>query len=359
MAGGNLPNVLVNAANDAAAAAAGVNVGQRIATDRSDGEGRLMGIFDIFSDQPARDAAAAQAMAAGLNRLAGYFGSMRCTEFRGAAAGGIANAATGLGTGLANISGNLGGSLAGLNTGLGTGQAALDTGLGTSIANTSTGLGGALNANATNLGTGLANTSMGLGAGLNANATNLGGSLANTYTGLGGATAGQQDILAQLGYSTQTGIGNANANADLARYTASGNFWNMLGGIGGMKTSGGGTLGGNAVQGLGNAASSATSGVGDAATAAAGGIGDALSSLMMFSDERLKQDIEPVGELNDGQPVYRYRYIGDNIFRIGLMAQDVEKTHPEAVAEIGGFKAVDYGKATEYAADLSRFLEAA
>ena len=73
----------------------------------------------------------------------------------------------------------------------------------------------------------------------------------------------------------------------------------------------------------------------------------------------MKEDIEKVGELTDGQPVYKYRYIGDNVIQIGLMAQDVEKTRPDAVTEVGGYKAVDYGKATQYAADLSRFLEAA
>jgi hypothetical protein len=41
------------------------------------------------------------------------------------------------------------------------------------------------------------------------------------------------------------------------------------------------------------------------------------------------------------------------------MAQDVEKIVPEAVTEVGGYKAVNLNKATAYAADLARFLEAA
>ncbi len=159
--------------------------------------------------------------------------------------------------------------------------------------------------------------------------------IAGVNMGQGNQLAGQYDTLGQLGYQTQTGIGNANANADLSAYNASGNFWNLIGGLGGMKTSGGGTLGGNAISGLGSLAGS------------------------IFSDERLKEDIEKVGELSDGQPVYKYRYIGDNVIQIGLMAQEVEKTRPDAVAEIGGYKAVDYGKATEFASQLSRFLEAA
>lgn len=163
--------------------------------------------------------------------------------------------------------------------------------------------------------------------------------IANVNTGQANATAGQYDTLAGLNYGTQTGIGNANANADLAGLNASGNFWNLLGGLGGMKTSGGGTVGGNAIS----------------------GIGSGLSSLAgsIFSDERLKEDIEKVGELYDGSNVYRYNYIGDATPRIGLMAQEVEKTQPDAVVEIGGYKAVDYSKATQYAADLAKFLEAA
>src|SRR6202012_1329076 len=50
-----------------------------------------------------------------------------------------------------------------------------------------------------------------------------------------------------------------------------------------------------------------------------------------FSDERLKEDIEPIGELYDGQKVIKYRYKGDKQTHVGLSAQDVEKKHPEAV----------------------------
>ena len=48
------------------------------------------------------------------------------------------------------------------------------------------------------------------------------------------------------------------------------------------------------------------------------------------------------------------------MMRVGLMAQDVEKKYPEAVADIGGgFKGVNYDMATNRSAQLSRFLEAA
>lgn len=159
--------------------------------------------------------------------------------------------------------------------------------------------------------------------------------IGNIDTGLGNQLAGQYGNLAGLDWQTQTGIGNANANADLAKNTASGNFWNLLGSIGSMGTSGGGTLGGNLMSGLGSAA------------------------LGIFSDARLKENIEPVGELYDGTNIYRYNYKGDRIPRIGVMAQEVERTRPDAVVDIAGYKAVRYDKATDLAASLARFLDKA
>jgi hypothetical protein len=83
--------------------------------------------------------------------------------------------------------------------------------------------------------------------------------------------------------------------------------------------------------------------------AAAGTIGEGISAILPFlalSDERMKHDVEHVGKLNDGQPVYRFKYNGDDKTRMGLMAQDVEHGHPEAVKGLGGVKMVDYKKAT-------------
>ena len=46
------------------------------------------------------------------------------------------------------------------------------------------------------------------------------------------------------------------------------------------------------------------------------------------------------------------RYKGAPAYHIGLMAQDVEKTAPDAVIEINGYKAVDYRAATEASCTL-------
>jgi hypothetical protein len=81
----------------------------------------------------------------------------------------------------------------------------------------------------------------------------------------------------------------------------------------------------------------------------AGGISNLMSGFGAFkrSDRRLKEEIEPVGTLFDGTPVYGYRYKGAPAYHIGLMAQDVERITPEAVMKINGYKAVDYRAATE------------
>lgn len=91
-----------------------------------------------------------------------------------------------------------------------------------------------------------------------------------------------------------------------------------------------------------------------------GGVGmlGGLAGKFMMSDERVKEDIEPVGELKDGTTVYSYRYAGTSMPQIGLLAQDVEQRYPEAVREIGGIKHVNYERATRTARRLG-MLEAA
>jgi hypothetical protein len=70
-----------------------------------------------------------------------------------------------------------------------------------------------------------------------------------------------------------------------------------------------------------------------------------------FSDERLKENIKAIGKTFDGQTIHSYNYKGDPRTQIGLIAQEVQKHHPEAVGLAGGYKTVNYDKATEDAAD--------
>lgn len=81
-----------------------------------------------------------------------------------------------------------------------------------------------------------------------------------------------------------------------------------------------------------------------AGSAFAGPVGGFLGSAVggLFSDRRLKENVELVGEEN-GFPIYKFNYINipDKTF-IGVMAQDVKDIMPEAVSETEGFMKVDY-----------------
>jgi hypothetical protein len=143
-------------------------------------------------------------------------------------------------------------------------------------------------------------------------ANSAAGGIAGVNTGLGNQLNANLTNQGNAAYGSQVGIGNANAQADLAGLTQSGNII-------------GATLG-------------------------------------FLSDERAKDDIEPVGELFDGQPVFRYRYKGDHRHQIGLIAQDVEEREPGAVIHnFAGsrLKGVNYRRATDMAAELGKFLKAA
>lgn len=67
-----------------------------------------------------------------------------------------------------------------------------------------------------------------------------------------------------------------------------------------------------------------------------------------FSDLRLKENIELVGQSDSGLPIYQFNYINKTLgkFRYeGVMAQDLQELRPEAVIEFdNGTLAVDYDK---------------
>ncbi len=85
-----------------------------------------------------------------------------------------------------------------------------------------------------------------------------------------------------------------------------------------------------------------SSGIGSAL----GLIGGIASKFLPFSDERVKENITPVGKTDDGQIVYKFNYKGDDVTQMGLLAQEVEQMHPDAVSENAeGIKMVDYDRA--------------
>jgi len=74
-----------------------------------------------------------------------------------------------------------------------------------------------------------------------------------------------------------------------------------------------------------------------------------------LSDERAKDNIEQIGSMDDGTPLYRYTYKDDdtNTIHIGPIAQEVEQLTPGAVLEDQqGTKYVDMDAATRRAADI-------
>lgn len=98
----------------------------------------------------------------------------------------------------------------------------------------------------------------------------------------------------------------------------------------------------NAVAGY-NAGQNSSSGVG---SLIGSGIGLATA---VFSDKRLKENLKPVGKTKDGQTIYEFNYKGDPVKMRGLVAQEVEKKHPEAVrTHSSGYKMVDYSKAVPH-----------
>ncbi|HEV8491326.1 MAG TPA: tail fiber domain-containing protein, partial [Candidatus Angelobacter sp.] len=84
------------------------------------------------------------------------------------------------------------------------------------------------------------------------------------------------------------------------------------------------------------------------------GGGNAAAGAAKFSDRRAKTNIERIGTLFDGTPVYRYRYIGTRKpIEIGIMADEVT---PEAITSIApyGAQAVNIELATNKAAEMGR-----
>lgn len=70
------------------------------------------------------------------------------------------------------------------------------------------------------------------------------------------------------------------------------------------------------------------------------GIQTAASLAALFSDRRLKRDIRPL-DVRNGRQWYSYRYLWEDDFREGIMAQE----NPDvAIMGPGGFLMVDYGR---------------
>lgn len=78
--------------------------------------------------------------------------------------------------------------------------------------------------------------------------------------------------------------------------------------------------------------------------AGAGGAGSGSGGAQALCDIRAKEDISRIGTLDNGLPVYFFKYKGDEKYHVNVMAQDVEKVMPEAVFEIDGLKHINMRK---------------
>lgn len=162
---------------------------------------------------------------------------------------------------------------------------------------------------------------------------------ASAYGALGSQAqqAGYQDIAALLGAGAQQ-QGLEQLQLDAATQNATQQYQHPF-----QNTSWLASL----VQGVGsNAGGTSTQTTpGPSALSQIAGVG--LTALGMFSDERVKENVERVGQTDDGLPIYTFRYKGSPQTQMGLMAQDVEQVKPEAVGSLGGIKTVNYDRATE------------
>lgn len=80
----------------------------------------------------------------------------------------------------------------------------------------------------------------------------------------------------------------------------------------------------------------------NAKTGALGGLFGSIASAIPWSDRRLKEDIRRVGVTDGGIPIYTYRYIGDPVTHMGVMAQ--EAPDARVLDEETGYYRVDYRK---------------
>jgi hypothetical protein len=125
------------------------------------------------------------------------------------------------------------------------------------------------------------------------------------------------------------------AGVNMGNTDVAGNYWNAF--DANMAKYNASQAGANNLMGgLFGLGSAALTGAG-----AAGGFG------ALFSDERLKENVEKVGRLPGGPNVYEYEMKGDptDERQIGVMAQEVERTQPEAVMrDPSGYRKVDYAQ---------------
>lgn len=197
---------------------------------------------------------------------------------------------------------------------------------------------------------------LGVSPGGVAGAANSIGTGANQIAEAGGAQAGYNNYLQNAGYApamrqlsqgivgqgAAQGLLNSGATTQALQTRGTelnqqffNNYLQQLSGLSGLGLQAGGLVA--------NTGQKSTSMGGRPSTA--GTIASTVGGLAsIFSDRRLKRDIEKVGVFPDGLGIYAYRYVMGAKRILGVMADEVAKYRPWALGPVrAGYATVNYG----------------
>lgn len=182
------------------------------------------------------------------------------------------------------------------------------------------------------------------------------GTAANGIAAGGGAQQGYNNYLQMAGYApamrqmaqgvtgqgAASGLLNSGATAKALQTRGAeinqgffNNYLQQLAGLSGLGLQAGGLVANTGQKSTSTGGSPSTLG---SIASTVGGIAS------IFSDRRLKRDIERMGEFPDGLGIYAYRYVMGAKRVLGVMADEVAKLRPWALGpERAGYATVNYG----------------
>lgn len=192
--------------------------------------------------------------------------------------------------------------------------------------------------------------------GIPGSTVNAVGNAANGVAAAGGAPAGYTNYLQMAGYApamrqlaqgvtgqgAASGLLNSGSTAKALQTRGAelnqgffNNYLQQIAGLSGLGLQAGGLVANTGQKSTSTGGSPSTLG---SIASTVGGIAS------IFSDRRLKRDIEKVGEYPDGLGLYKYRYVGEDEPQVGVLADEVEKIRPWARGpNVFGYATVDYG----------------
>lgn len=191
-----------------------------------------------------------------------------------------------------------------------------------------------------------------------ASTANTVGTAANGIAAGGGAQQGYNNYLQMAGYApamrqlsqgitgqgAASGLLNSGATARALQTRGAelnqgffNNYLQQLSGLSGLGLQAGGLVANTGQRSTGSSTGGSPSTLGSIASTVGG-----IASI--FSDRRLKREIERVGEFPDGLGIYAYRYVMSTKRVFGVIAQEVANLRPWALGpERAGYMTVNYG----------------